>query len=60
MVAAGQPIPDITGVCVYRSGLELLLASPSSEPPPAPFGVPGGRQGMAWRLELPRHVPSEP
>jgi DNA-binding SARP family transcriptional activator len=60
LVAAGQPIPDITGVCVYRSGLELLLASPSSEPPPAPFGVPGGRQGMAWRLELPRHVPSEP
>jgi DNA-binding SARP family transcriptional activator len=60
LVAAGQPIPDITGVWVYRSGLELLLASPSSEPPPAPFGVPGGRQGMAWRLELPRHVPSAP
>jgi DNA-binding SARP family transcriptional activator len=60
LVAAGQPIPEITGVCVYRSGLELLLASPSSEPPPVPFGVPGGRQGMAWRLELPRHVPSEP
>jgi DNA-binding SARP family transcriptional activator len=60
LVSAGHPIPDIAGVCVYRSGLELLLASPSSEPPPAPFGVPGGRQGMAWRLELPRHVPSEP
>jgi DNA-binding SARP family transcriptional activator len=60
LVAAGQPIPDITGVCVYRSGLELLLASPSSEPPPEPFGVPGGRQGMAWRLELPRHAPSAP
>jgi DNA-binding SARP family transcriptional activator len=60
LVAAGQPIPDITGVCVYRSGLELLLASPPGEPPPAPFSVPGGRQGMAWRLELPRHAPSEP
>ena len=60
LVAAGQPIPDITGVWMYRSGLELLLASPSGEPPPAPFGVPGGRQGMAWRLELPRHVPSAP
>ena len=60
LVAAGQPIPDITGVWAYRSGLELLLASPSGEPPPAPFGVPGGRQGMAWRLELPRHVPSAP
>ena len=60
LVAAGQPIPDITGVWMYRSGLELLLASPSSEPPPAPFGVPGARQGTAWRLELPRHMPSAP
>jgi len=60
LLAAGQPVPQITGVCVYRSGLELLLASPPGEPPPAPFGVPGGRQGMAWRLELPRHVPAEP
>jgi DNA-binding SARP family transcriptional activator len=60
LAAAGQPIPDIAAVRVRRSGLELLLASPSSEPPPAPFAVPGGRLGMAWRLELPRHAPAAP
>jgi DNA-binding SARP family transcriptional activator len=60
LVAAGQPIPDFTGVWVQRSGLELLLASPASEPPPAPFAVPGGRQGTAWQLELPRSAPSAP
>jgi DNA-binding SARP family transcriptional activator len=60
LIAAGHQIPDITGALVHRSGLELLLASPSSEPPPPPFAVPGGRQGTAWQLELPRHAPSVP
>ncbi len=59
LVAAGQPIPDISGVRVHRSGLELLLDSPAGEPPPLPFVVPGGRQGMAWQLELPQQVPLE-
>ncbi len=57
LVAAGQPIPDVTGVVVRPSGLELLLDSPSSDPPPAPFAVPGGRQGKAWQLELPGPAP---
>jgi DNA-binding SARP family transcriptional activator len=60
LAEAAQPIPDITAVRVHRSGMELLLASPASEPPPAPFAVPGGRQGMAWQLELPRHAPAAP
>jgi DNA-binding SARP family transcriptional activator len=60
LVVAGQQIPDITGALVHRSGLELLLASPSSEPPPPPFAVPGGRQGTAWQLELPRPAASVP
>jgi DNA-binding SARP family transcriptional activator len=60
LVAAGQPIPDVTGVLVRPSGLELLLDSPSSDPPPAPFAVPGGRQGKAWQLELPRYAPDPP
>ena len=59
LVAAGQPIPEISGVRVHRSSLELLLDSPAGEPPPLPFVVPGGRQGMAWQLELPRQVPLE-
>jgi DNA-binding SARP family transcriptional activator len=60
LLAAGQPIPDVTGLWVHRSGLELLLASPSSEPPPPPFAVPGGRQGTAWRLDLPEHALPSP
>jgi DNA-binding SARP family transcriptional activator len=60
LASAGQPMPDVTAVRVRRSGMELLLASPSSEPPPAPFAVPGGRLGMAWRLELPRYAPAKP
>jgi DNA-binding SARP family transcriptional activator len=60
LMAAGQPIPDFTGVWVQRSGLELLLASPAIEPPPAPFAVPGGRQGTAWQLELPRPALTAP
>jgi DNA-binding SARP family transcriptional activator len=60
LAAAGQPIPDITGLRVHQSSLELLLDSPASEPPPVPFAVPGGRQGKAWQLELPRHAPSPP
>ena len=60
LAAGAQPMPDITAVRVHRSGLELLLASPASEPPPVPFAVPGGRQGMAWQLELPRHAPATP
>ena len=60
LVAAAQPVPDISAVRVHRSSLELLLDSPAGEPPPLPFAVPGGRQGMAWRLELPRYVPPPP
>jgi DNA-binding SARP family transcriptional activator len=60
LMAAGQPVPGITGIRVHRSGLDLLLDSPSSESPPGPFAVPGGRQGTAWQLELPRHAPAEP
>jgi DNA-binding SARP family transcriptional activator len=60
LLAAGQPIPDVTALWVHRSGLELLLASPSGEPPPPPFAVPGGRQGTAWRLDLPEHAPAGP
>jgi DNA-binding SARP family transcriptional activator len=60
LMATGQPIPDITGIRVHRSRLEVLLGSPASEPPPTPFAVPGGRRGTAWQLDLPRHAPAEP
>jgi DNA-binding SARP family transcriptional activator len=58
LIATGQPIPDITGIRVHRSRLEVLLGSPASEPPPRPFAVPGGRQGTAWQLDLPQQAPA--
>ena len=60
LMATGQPIPDITGIRVHRSRLDVLLGSPASEPPPRPFAVPGGRQGTAWQLALPQHAPAGP
>ena len=54
LAASGQQLPDIAGIHLTSSAMELLLASPASEPPPPPFSVPGGRQGMAWHLALPR------
>jgi DNA-binding SARP family transcriptional activator len=53
LAGSGQQLPDIAGIHLTGSAMELLLASPASEPPPPPFSVPGGRQGMAWHLALP-------
>jgi DNA-binding SARP family transcriptional activator len=53
LASSGQQLPDIAGIHLTSSAMELLLASPASEPPPPPFSVPGGRQGMAWHLPLP-------
>jgi DNA-binding SARP family transcriptional activator len=53
LAASGQQLPDVAGIHLTSSAMELLLAAPGSEPPPAPFSVPGGRQGMAWHLPLP-------
>jgi DNA-binding SARP family transcriptional activator len=52
LVGTGQQIPEIAGLSVQPDVLEVLLARPAIEPPSAPFTVPGGRQGMAWRLRL--------
>jgi nucleoid-associated protein YgaU/DNA-binding SARP family transcriptional activator len=46
-------LPDIVGVHVAPALLEVLLAAPAAEPPPAPFEVSPGRQGMCWQLALP-------
>jgi hypothetical protein len=46
-------LPDIVGVHVTPALLEVLLAAPAAEPPPAPFEVSPGRQGMCWQLALP-------
>jgi LysM domain/Bacterial transcriptional activator domain len=46
-------LPDIVGVHVAPAVLEVLLAAPAAEPPPAPFEVSPGRQGMCWQVALP-------
>jgi len=60
LLNSGRQLPDLTGIRLLRSGMEVLLASPAIDPPPPPFTVPGGRQGMAWELSLPDHVPAFP
>ena len=60
LVAARRPVPDIAAVAVHRSGLDLLLATPQDQPPPAPFTAADGQDTATWRLELPRHAPRQP
>ena len=55
LARSGQQLPDVAGIHLTSSAMEILLASPAGEPPP-PFSVPGGRQGMAWHLALPDGV----
>ena len=50
LVATGAQLPEITALRLQPDVLDLLLASPAAEPPPPPFTVPGGYQGMTWRL----------
>jgi DNA-binding SARP family transcriptional activator len=57
LAGSGQQLPAVAGIHLTGSGMEMLLASPASEPPPPPFTVPGGRQGMAWHLALPDGAP---
>jgi DNA-binding SARP family transcriptional activator len=62
IVAAGQQLPDIVGLHVTPDALEVLLAAPAADGPPAPFAISPGRQGMCWQLELPAGTtaPSDP
>jgi DNA-binding SARP family transcriptional activator len=60
LLNSGRLLPDLAGIRLLSSGMEVLLASPAIDPPPPPFTVPGGRQGRAWQLSLPDHVPALP
>ncbi len=52
ITSAGQALPDIVGLHVTPRVLEILLASPALESPPAPYSISPGRQGMCWQLPL--------
>ncbi len=60
VVDADFPLPGIAGLHVTPELLEILLTSPASGPPPAPFSVAPGRQGMCWQLPLPGLAPAPP
>ncbi|MGH3303914.1 MAG: BTAD domain-containing putative transcriptional regulator [Streptosporangiaceae bacterium] len=53
VLASGAGLPDIVGVHVAPDVLEVLLAAPAAEAPPAPFEVSPGRRGMCWQLAPP-------
>jgi DNA-binding SARP family transcriptional activator len=55
ILEAGQVLPDIVGLHVTPEVLEVLLAAPALDSPPAPYLITPGRQGMCWHLELPAH-----
>jgi DNA-binding SARP family transcriptional activator len=60
LAETGQQVPEIAAVRILPQLMEILLASPASEPPPLPFTVPAGRQGMTWRLTVPDDAPEYP
>ncbi len=60
LIESGRQLPDLIGIRLLPTGLEVLLAAPANDPPPPPFTVYGGRQGMAWQLSLPEHAPAFP
>jgi DNA-binding SARP family transcriptional activator len=53
LAASGQAQPDIVGLHLTRSTLEVLLSAPAPQAPPAPYHITPGRQGMCWQLDLP-------
>ncbi len=50
--AAGQALPDIVGLHVTPDQVDVLLAAPAAESPPAPFSISPGRQGMCWQVAI--------
>jgi len=60
IIEADASLPGIAGLHVTPELLEVLLTSPAAGPPPAPFTVAPGRQGMCWQLVLPGLAPARP
>ena len=56
ILSAGQELPDIVGLHVTPDVLEVLLATPAADGPPAPYIISPGRQGMCWQLDMPAIV----
>lgn len=48
----GDPLPPIVGIHLTGSRIDVLLSGPAAGPPPAPFAIAPGRQGMCWTADL--------
>jgi DNA-binding SARP family transcriptional activator len=44
----GNPLPPIVGIHLTANVLEVLLSAPATGPPPPPFSIAPGREGMCW------------
>src|SRR4029077_20944939 len=51
---SGDPLPPIVGVHLTPESIDVLLSAPASGPPPPPFSIAPGRQGMCWTTALAR------
>jgi DNA-binding SARP family transcriptional activator len=54
----GDPLPPIVGIHLTPDSIDVLLSAPSAGPPPPPFSIAPGRQGMCWTTTL-TDVPSD-
>ncbi|MDR2984212.1 MAG: LysM peptidoglycan-binding domain-containing protein, partial [Nocardiopsaceae bacterium] len=50
----GDPLPPIVGIHLSAGTIDVLLSAPASGPPPPPFSIAPGRQGMCWTAALAR------
>jgi DNA-binding SARP family transcriptional activator len=48
----GDSLPPIVGIHLTADVIELLLSAPAAGPPPRPFSIAPGRQGMCWTAGL--------
>ena len=49
---SGDPLPPIVGIHLTADTIEMLLSAPAAGPPPPPFSIAPGRQGMCWTASL--------
>ncbi len=48
----GDPLPPIVGIHLTADRIDVLLSAPAAGPPPSPFTIAPGRQGMCWTADL--------
>lgn len=59
LARTGQQLPDIAAVRILPRTMEILLASPASQPPP-PFTTPADGHGLVWQVCIPADAAEPP